>query len=107
MHDRTELAFQDQEASVQTNLPLPKQQEVYYWEVKMFEKSPNTVISVGVSTKPYPVTRLPGKKRTKISSCDQSEPISFVYLCGEGVDRVDRVDEGCARSIDAREGATG
>ena len=70
----------------------------------MFEKSPNTMISVGVSTKPYPVTRLPGKKSTKIASCDQFEPICFVYLCGEGVDRV---DEGCARSIDAQEGATG
>ncbi|KAG0025534.1 Rsp5p-dependent ubiquitination, sorting of cargo proteins at the multivesicular body [Podila clonocystis] len=67
VHDRTELAFQDQEASVQTNLPLPKQQEVYYWEVKMFEKSPNTVVSVGVSTKPYPVTRLPGWNRQSVA----------------------------------------
>ena len=60
VHDRTELSFFDRVASVQTNLPLPKQQEVYYWEVKMFEKSPNTTIAVGVSTKPYPTTRLPG-----------------------------------------------
>ncbi|KAF9310956.1 Rsp5p-dependent ubiquitination, sorting of cargo proteins at the multivesicular body [Podila horticola] len=67
VHDRTELAFHDQEASVQTNLPLPKQQEVYYWEVKMFEKSPNTVVSVGVSTKPYPVTRLPGWNRQSVA----------------------------------------
>ncbi|KAG0351584.1 Rsp5p-dependent ubiquitination, sorting of cargo proteins at the multivesicular body [Podila minutissima] len=67
VHDRTELAFQDQEASVQTNLPLPKQQEVYYWEVKMFEKSPNTVVSVGVSTKPYPATRLPGWNRQSVA----------------------------------------
>jgi hypothetical protein len=50
------------ETSVQTNLPMPKQQEVYYWEVKMFEKSPDTVVSVGVSTKPYPNTRMPGKR---------------------------------------------
>lgn len=62
VHDRTELSFIDREACVQTNLPLPKQQEVYYWEVKMFEKSPQTTISVGVSTKPFPTTRLPGKK---------------------------------------------
>ncbi|KAF9913711.1 Rsp5p-dependent ubiquitination, sorting of cargo proteins at the multivesicular body [Lobosporangium transversale] len=63
VHDRTELSFFDQIACVQTNLPLPKQQEVYYWEVKMFEKSPNTIVSVGVTTKPYPTTRLPGWNR--------------------------------------------
>ncbi|KAI1312998.1 Rsp5p-dependent ubiquitination, sorting of cargo proteins at the multivesicular body [Mortierella claussenii] len=55
------------EASVQTNLPIPKQQEVYYWEVKMFEKSPDTVVSVGVSTKPYPNTRLPGWTRHSVA----------------------------------------
>jgi hypothetical protein len=60
VHDRTELSFFDRVASVQTNLPLPKQQEVYYWEVKMFEKSPRTTIAIGVATKPYPSTRLPG-----------------------------------------------
>ncbi|KAF9091528.1 Rsp5p-dependent ubiquitination, sorting of cargo proteins at the multivesicular body [Mortierella sp. AM989] len=66
VHDRTELSFFDQVACVQTNLPLPRQQEVYYWEVKMFEKSPNTVVSVGVSTKPYPTTRLPGWNRHSV-----------------------------------------
>ncbi|KAI1321472.1 Rsp5p-dependent ubiquitination, sorting of cargo proteins at the multivesicular body [Mortierella claussenii] len=66
VHDRTELSFYDQVACVQTNLPLPKQQEVYYWEVKMFEKSPNTIISVGVSTKPFPTTRLPGWNRHSV-----------------------------------------
>lgn len=65
VHDRTELSFYDREASVQTNLPLPKQQEVYYWEVKVFEKSPNTTISVGVSTKPFPTSRLPGMTHGK------------------------------------------
>ncbi|KAG0341364.1 Rsp5p-dependent ubiquitination, sorting of cargo proteins at the multivesicular body [Podila minutissima] len=66
VHDRTELSFYDREASVQTNLPLPKQQEVYYWEVKVFEKSPNTTISVGVSTKPFPTSRLPGWNRHSV-----------------------------------------
>ncbi|KAF8955407.1 Rsp5p-dependent ubiquitination, sorting of cargo proteins at the multivesicular body, partial [Entomortierella lignicola] len=66
VHDRTELSFLNQVACVQTNLPLPKQQEVYYWEVKMFEKSPNTVVSVGVTTKPYPITRLPGWHRHSV-----------------------------------------
>lgn len=30
---RTELQFIDGECSIQTNLPLPRHQEVYYWEV--------------------------------------------------------------------------
>ncbi|ORZ05486.1 concanavalin A-like lectin/glucanase domain-containing protein [Lobosporangium transversale] len=70
VHDRTELSFPPMnqlEASVQTNLPMPKQQEVYYWEVKMFEKSPDTVVSVGVSTKPYPNIRLPGWTRHSVA----------------------------------------
>ncbi|KAF9433239.1 Rsp5p-dependent ubiquitination, sorting of cargo proteins at the multivesicular body [Entomortierella beljakovae] len=70
VHDRTELSFTSMnhlESSIQTNLPIPKQQEVYYWEVKMFEKSPDTVISVGVSTKPYPTTRLPGWTRHSVA----------------------------------------
>ncbi|KAG0221188.1 concanavalin A-like lectin/glucanase domain-containing protein [Mortierella sp. GBAus27b] len=70
VHDRTEISFPPMnqlESSIQTNLPMPKQQEVYYWEVKMFEKSPDTVISVGVSTKPYPNTRLPGWTRHSVA----------------------------------------
>ncbi|KAG0308257.1 Rsp5p-dependent ubiquitination, sorting of cargo proteins at the multivesicular body [Dissophora globulifera] len=63
VHDRTELSFFGQVACVQTNLPVPKQQEVYYWEVKVFEKSPNTTISIGVAAKPFPATRLPGWNR--------------------------------------------
>ncbi|KAG0283821.1 Rsp5p-dependent ubiquitination, sorting of cargo proteins at the multivesicular body [Linnemannia gamsii] len=70
VHDRTELSFlamNQVETSVQTNLPMPKQQEVYYWEVKMFEKSLDTVVSVGVSTKPYPNTRMPGWNRHSVA----------------------------------------
>ncbi|KAF9191843.1 Rsp5p-dependent ubiquitination, sorting of cargo proteins at the multivesicular body [Haplosporangium sp. Z 11] len=66
VHDRTEISFFDQVACVQTNLPLPKQQEVYYWEVKMFEKSPNATVAVGVATKPYPAMRLPGWNRHSV-----------------------------------------
>lgn len=57
---RTEIQFYHGESCVQTNLPLPKNQEVYYWEAKMFEKPETTVVSVGVATKPYPNWRLPG-----------------------------------------------
>ncbi|GAN10438.1 endosome protein [Mucor ambiguus] len=63
---RTELQFIDGECSIQTNLPLPRHQEVYYWEAKMFEKPETTIVSVGVATKPYPTWRLPGWNRYSI-----------------------------------------
>lgn len=57
---RTEIEFFDSECSVQTNLPVPKQNDVYYWEAKLFEKPETTLVSIGMSTKPYPLFRLPG-----------------------------------------------
>lgn len=57
---RTEIEFFDSECSVQSNLPIPKQNEVYYWEAKIYDKPDSTLISIGVSTKPYPLFRLPG-----------------------------------------------
>ncbi|CAG8444707.1 8281_t:CDS:2 [Diversispora eburnea] len=64
---RTEIAFYDGECSVQTNLPLPKQQEIYYWEAKMYEKLPTTTVAVGLATKPYPLFRLPGWNHQSVS----------------------------------------
>lgn len=46
--------------SVQTNLPIPRTNDTYYWEVKLFEISPGTSLSFGLATKPYPSFRLPG-----------------------------------------------
>lgn len=60
---RTEIEFFDSECSVQSNLPIPKQNEVYYWEAKIYDKPESALISIGVSTKPYPLFRLPGKTR--------------------------------------------
>lgn len=57
---RTQIEFFDSECSVQSNLPVPKQNEVYYWEAKIYEKPENTLISIGMTTKPYPLFRLPG-----------------------------------------------
>ncbi|KAI9816664.1 MAG: Rsp5p-dependent ubiquitination, sorting of cargo proteins at the multivesicular body [Thelocarpon impressellum] len=57
---RTEIEFFDSECSVQSNLPVPKQNEVYYWEAKVYDKPEATLISVGMTTKPYPLFRLPG-----------------------------------------------
>ncbi|KAH7081082.1 concanavalin A-like lectin/glucanase domain-containing protein [Paraphoma chrysanthemicola] len=64
---RTEIEFFDSECSVQSNLPIPKQNEVYYWEAKVYEKPENTSIAVGVTTKPYPLFRLPGYHKSSIS----------------------------------------
>ena len=58
---RTEIEFFDSECSVQSNLPVPKQNEVYYWEAKIYDKPEPTLISIGMATKPYPLFRLPGK----------------------------------------------
>lgn len=58
---RTEIEFYDNSiCSTQTNLPIPKQNDVYYWEAKMFDMAPSTLVSVGLTTKPYPTFRLPG-----------------------------------------------
>lgn len=57
---RTEIEFFDSECSVQTNLPVPKQNEVYYWEAKIYDKPEATTLSIGFTTKPYPLFRLPG-----------------------------------------------
>ncbi|OAD79118.1 hypothetical protein PHYBLDRAFT_99904, partial [Phycomyces blakesleeanus NRRL 1555(-)] len=63
---RTEIQFSFGESCVQTNLPLPRNQDVYYWEAKIFEKPRQTVIAVGVATKPYPHWRLPGWNRHSV-----------------------------------------
>lgn len=51
---------------VQSNLPLPKLNEVYYFECKIYEKLDSTEISIGLATKPYPTFRLPGWNRLSI-----------------------------------------
>lgn len=57
---RTEISFYDSECSVQTNLPIPKQNETYYWEAKMYDLPENSLISVGLATRPFPLFRMPG-----------------------------------------------
>ncbi|ORY21295.1 hypothetical protein BCR39DRAFT_553959 [Naematelia encephala] len=53
--------------SVMANLPLPKLNEVYYWEVKMYEKPTDTEVAIGLATKPYPSFRLPGWNRHSVA----------------------------------------
>ncbi|KAK5069253.1 Protein ssh4 [Lithohypha guttulata] len=64
---RTEIEFFDAECSVQSNLPIPKQNEVYYWEAKVYDKPETSTISIGLTTKPYPLFRLPGFHKTSIA----------------------------------------
>jgi hypothetical protein len=64
---RTEIEFFDSECSVQSNLPIPKQNEVYYWEAKLYDKPETTLVSIGVTTKPYPLFRLPGLHKYSIA----------------------------------------
>ncbi|KAN0062896.1 Protein ssh4 [Thecaphora frezii] len=51
---------------VQSNLPLPKINEVYYWEAKMFNKPDSTNVALGLTTKPYPGFRMPGYSKYSI-----------------------------------------
>lgn len=64
---RTEIEFFDSECSVQSNLPVPKQNEVYYWEAKIYDKPGSSVISIGMTTKPYPLFRLPGYHKFSVA----------------------------------------
>ncbi|KAL0640130.1 Protein ssh4 [Maublancomyces gigas] len=64
---RTEIEFFDSVCSVQSNLPVPKQNEVYYWEAKLYDKPENTLVSIGMTTKPYPMFRLPGWHKHSIA----------------------------------------
>ncbi|KAI6089466.1 SPRY-domain-containing protein [Hypoxylon rubiginosum] len=64
---RTEIEFFDSECTVMSNLPVPKQNEVYYWEAKIYDKPDSTLLSIGMSTKPYPLFRLPGFHKYSIA----------------------------------------
>ncbi|MBW0521443.1 hypothetical protein O181_061158 [Austropuccinia psidii MF-1] len=75
VQSRTEITFLDgvdmseEEGggvSIQSNLPLPKLNEVYYFECKIYEKPEGSEIGIGLATKPYPSFRLPGWNRLSI-----------------------------------------
>ncbi|PLW11813.1 hypothetical protein PCANC_16587 [Puccinia coronata f. sp. avenae] len=76
VQSRTEIIFLEDGAGmseeegggvcVQSNLPLPKLNEVYYFECKIYDKPPGSEIAIGLATKPYPSFRLPGWNRLSI-----------------------------------------
>ncbi|KAH9946670.1 SPRY-domain-containing protein, partial [Amylocystis lapponica] len=89
VHARTEVTFlpdPSSASSVQSNLPLPKLNEVYYWEVKMFDLPETTNVAIGLATKPYPPFRLPGLSRYSVayqSNGDKSHNYPFTATpCG-------------------------
>lgn len=69
--NRTEIRFQPRQlgqiASVQTNIPLLKEKVCYYWEVKIYDLEPDAKLAVGLTTKPYPLFRLPGLHRFSVA----------------------------------------
>ncbi|GAO18964.1 uncharacterized protein UV8b_05951 [Ustilaginoidea virens] len=64
---RTEIEFFDSECTVMSNLPVPKQNDVYYWEAKIYDKPDSTLLSIGMATKPYPLFRLPGYHKYSVA----------------------------------------
>ena len=92
VHARTEITFlpdPSSATSVQSNLPLPKLNEVYYWEVKMFDLPITTNVAIGLATKPYPLFRLPGFSRFSVgyhSNGDKSHNYPFTARqCGSAL----------------------
>lgn len=79
VENKSEISFlnYNYEASVSTNLPIPRINRVYYCEFKIFELNTqdgsghhlgdNELISFGLSTYPYPYFRLPGKHHHSIA----------------------------------------
>lgn len=65
VNNKTEINFMsyDYQCSIQTNLPIPKINDVYYFEAKVFslDSPEDTIVSIGLGTKPYPYFRLPGR----------------------------------------------
>lgn len=84
VENKTEVTFlnYNYDASIISNLPIPRIKKVYYFECKIFELntagsntnnstniylSENEIISFGLSTSPYPYFRLPGRHHHSIS----------------------------------------
>jgi len=75
IQDQTELQFSGGEGvggsdetvtCVQTNMPLPKVQDVYYFEVKLMDKPVYTNLGIGLATKLYPCWRFPGRNKHSV-----------------------------------------
>lgn len=61
--------FKKFECSVQTNLPIPTANDVYYFESKIYSLPypDESIVSLGIGVSPYPWFRLPGRHAHSIS----------------------------------------
>ncbi|KAJ2719895.1 Protein ssh4 [Coemansia sp. Benny D115] len=69
LQSKTDVLFMGGENCVQTNLPLPKANSVYYFEVKIVEKPADVSMWIGLATKPYPAWRMTGWNRYSVGFC--------------------------------------
>ncbi|KAJ2489860.1 Protein ssh4 [Coemansia sp. RSA 2050] len=69
LQSKTEVLFMGGENCVQTNLPLPKVNSVYYFEVKLVEKPADVNMWIGLATKPYPAWRMTGWNKYSAGYC--------------------------------------
>ncbi|KAJ2342492.1 Protein ssh4 [Coemansia sp. RSA 2618] len=69
---KTEVLFMGGDNCVQTNLPLPKSNSVYYFEVKLVEKPADVSLWIGLATKPYPAWRMVGWNKFSAGYCTNS-----------------------------------
>ncbi|KAJ1951547.1 Protein ssh4 [Linderina macrospora] len=60
LQTKTDVLFMGGDNCVQTNLPIPKTNSVYYFEVKIVEKPADVNMWIGLATKPYPAWRMTG-----------------------------------------------
>lgn len=71
VNNKTEINFTnfDYQCSIMANLPIPKLNDVYYFEAKLFnlDSPEDTIASIGLATKPYPYFRLPGRHHYSMS----------------------------------------
>ncbi|KAI9500735.1 hypothetical protein BX070DRAFT_229767 [Coemansia spiralis] len=69
LQSKTDVLFMGGENCVQTNLPLPKANSVYYFEVKIVEKPADVNMWIGMATKPYPAWRMAGWNKYSAGYC--------------------------------------
>ncbi|RKP27790.1 concanavalin A-like lectin/glucanase domain-containing protein, partial [Syncephalis pseudoplumigaleata] len=68
---------------LQTNMPIPHDRHICYFEVKLAEKPATTEVGIGIATRPYPDWRMPGFHK-----------VSAGYLANEGLLHVNNPFEG-------------
>ncbi|OMH82462.1 Protein ssh4 [Zancudomyces culisetae] len=66
VQDKTEVLLMGGDNCIQSNLPIPKSNSTYYFEVKITEKPADVNMWIGVATKPYPYWRMVGMNKYSV-----------------------------------------